>query len=363
MPISNKLVGTSSALREIEQDINAAAHSDAKVLITGESGVGKDIVARLIHERGWRQQSPFVTINCAGVPDSLLESELFGHVRGSFTGAYRDKRGWLEQARGGTIFLDEIGEMSLRMQSLLLRFLESGEIQRVGADRICTASNIRVITATNRNLPECVAQQQFREDLYYRINVIHLMIPPLRERQDDIAPLIAHFLEEFSAEQQVARPILAEETMAKLTAYAWPGNVRELRNIIERLVVRNRAGLVSVVDLPPAVSGVMPARKPTADVLYERMVEGGEAFWTVVHKPFLSHDVTRDDLRALVARGLKETRGSYKGLVALFNLSAGDYRRFLEFLTKHDCRLPFLRFRIVPPAPASPSPPFSAKSW
>ena len=194
-------------------------------------------------------------------------------------------------------------------------------------------------------------------------------IPPLRERQEDIAPLITHFLEAFSAEHHVARPILAEETMSKLAAYAWPGNVRELRNMIERLVVRNRAGLISVVDLPSAISGVMPARKPTADLLYERMVERGEAFWTVVHKPFLSHDVTRDDLRALVARGLKETQGSYKGLVALFNLPMGDYRRFLEFLRKHDCRLSFLRFRIVPPSPASvrrppdPSSPFSAKSW
>ena len=264
MPISNKLVGASSALREIERDIEAVAHSDAKVLITGESGVGKDIVARRIHERGWRQQGPFVTINCAGVPDSLLESELFGHVRGSFTGAYRDKRGWLEQARGGTIFLDEIGEMTPRMQSLLLRFLENGEIQPLGSDRIRTASNVRVITATNRNLVECVAQQHFREDLYYRVNVIHMMIPPLRERPDDIAPLIAHFLEGFSAEYHVPRPSLAEETMAMLAAYTWPGNVRELRNLIERLVVRNRGGLISVADLPPVISGVVPARRPTA---------------------------------------------------------------------------------------------------
>jgi transcriptional regulator with PAS, ATPase and Fis domain len=369
MPISSKLVGASSALREIERDIEAVAHSDAKVLITGESGVGKDIVARCIHEHGWRREGPFVTINCAGVPDSLLESELFGHVRGSFTGAYRDKRGWLEQARGGTIFLDEIGEMTPRMQSLLLRFLENGEIQPVGADRIRPASNVRVITATNRNLVECVAQQQFREDLYYRVNVIHIRIPPLRDRPDDIAPLIAHFLEAFSAEYSVACPILAEETRAMLTAYAWPGNVRELRNLIERLVVRNSAGLISVFDLPPAISGVAQARKQTADALYERMVQAGESFWTVVHGPFLAHDVTRDDLRALVARGLMETRGSYRGLVPLFNLSANDYRRFTEFLKRHDCRLPPVRFRIAPPTPASvrrppdPSSPFSARNW
>src|SRR5258706_6119012 len=197
--MNNKLVGASSALCEIEQEIECAARSDAKILITGESGVGKDIVARLIHQRS-RRQGPFVTINCAGVPDSLLESELFGHVRGSFTGAYRDKRGWLDQAQDGTIFLDEVGEMSLRMQALLLRFFETGEIQRVGCDRIRTAGSVRIITATNPNLPPCVAAHSFREDLYYRINVIHIAIPPLRERPQAIGSLIPHFLAVVSIE-------------------------------------------------------------------------------------------------------------------------------------------------------------------
>jgi len=351
------LVGASNALCEIEQEIECAARSDAKILITGESGVGKDIVARLIHQRS-RRQGPFVTINCAGVPDSLLESELFGHVRGSFTGAYRDKRGWLDQAQDGTIFLDEVGEMTLRMQALLLRFLENGEIQRVGSDRVQTAGNVRVITATNRNLVERVAGGDFREDLYYRMNVIHVVIPPLRERPEDVAPLIAHFLETFSAAHHVPRPVLAEQAMAKLTAYPWPGNVRELRNIVERLVVRNRAGVVTPADLPREVSSAAPVRTPAtgpepqrrsnADVLYERMVDGGESFWTVVYSPFMSRDLTRDDLRTLVARGLEHTRGSYKGLVELFNLSAHDYKRFLNFLRKYECRLPFQGFRTVP---------------
>src|SRR5262252_9397367 len=290
-----KLVGASSVLCEIE----CAARSDAKILITGESGVGKDIVARLIHQRS-RRQGPFVTINCAGVPDSLLESELFGHVRGSFTGAYRDKRGWLDQAQDGTIFLDEVGEMTLRMQALLLRFLENGEIQRVGSDRVQTAGNVRVITATNRNLVERVAGGDFREDLYYRMNVIHVVIPPLRERPEDVAPLITHFLETFSTAHRVARPVLAEPAMAKLTAYPWPGNVRELRNIVERLVVRNRAGLITPGDLPREVSnatplraqvgGAEPVRRSNAELLYERMVDGGESFWTVVYSPFMSRD-------------------------------------------------------------------------
>src|SRR5262245_19888888 len=155
--MTTELVGASSVLRDIELEIECASRSDAKVLITGESGVGKEIVARLIHQRSARQHASFVTINCAGVSDTLLESELFGHVRGSFTDAYRDKQGWFERAQGGTIFMDEVGEMSPRMQALLLRFLENGEIQRVGSDRVQRLSNIRVVAATNRNLVECVA--------------------------------------------------------------------------------------------------------------------------------------------------------------------------------------------------------------
>ena len=353
---NNRLIGASEALRDIEQEIECAARSDAKVLVTGESGVGKDIVARLIHQRS-RRSGSFVTINCAGVPDSLLESELFGHVRGSFTGAYRDKRGWLDQAQGGTIFMDEVGEMSLRMQALLLRFLESGEIQRVGSDRIQPGGNIRVIAATNRNLVERVADQTFREDLYYRLNVIHVAISPLRERPEDVEPLIAHFVKAFSESHHSPEPMVTPEAMEKLIAYPWPGNVRELRNIIERLVIRNRDGAIQVTDLPREVSSraVRPAltaeeapRESRPDALYDRMMQSGDSFWTVVRDPFMQRDLTRDDLRVIVSRGLKETRGSYKGLVAVFNLETGDYKRLLNFLRKFDCHLPFQRFRGLP---------------
>ena len=186
MDNSVQFVGASAVVHDIEQEIACASSSDAKVLITGESGVGKEIVARMIHQRSRRAHTPLVTINCSGVPDTLLESELFGHVRGSFTDAYRDRRGWIEQAQGGTIFLDEIGEMSLRMQALLLRFLENGEIQPVGADRVASIVDVRVIAATNRNLLAQMAGKTFREDLYYRLNVVHVKIPPLRERKEDI---------------------------------------------------------------------------------------------------------------------------------------------------------------------------------
>src|SRR5882672_3225299 len=196
-PQEVRLIGRSAAIRAIEDEVDRAARSDAKVLITGETGVGKEVVARLIHQRSGRSSASLVTLNCAGLPDSLLESELFGHVRGSFTGAYRDKPGLLEMAPNGTVFLDEVGEMSTRMQVVLLRFLETGEIQRIGADRSHTRVNVRLITATNRDLPVQIANGVFREDLYFRLNVIRLHIPPLRERADDIPLLVNYYLDEY----------------------------------------------------------------------------------------------------------------------------------------------------------------------
>jgi len=349
------LVGTSPVMRDIEDEIVCASRSNAKVLITGESGVGKEVVARLIHQRSDRSHSPLVTINCAGVPDTLLESELFGHMRGAFTDAYRDKRGWFDQAHGGTIFMDEVGEMSLRMQALLLRFLESGEIQRVGSDRINSKVDVRVIAATNRDLMARIADKSFREDLYYRLNVIHLAIPPLRDRRDDIVPLFTHFCRLYSQRHKLPQPVIAPETLERIVAYRWPGNVRELKNVAERVVVRSRSGVVNPTDLPREVSSAcveMPASaaqpvrtRRTSEVLLERMFVGGESFWTVVYEPFMSRDITREDLRAIVTTGLEQTRGNYKALVQSFNLEPTDYKRFLNFLRKYQCHMPFQRFR------------------
>src|SRR6266850_2996149 len=183
---TSALVGTSPAMQLLREEIDYAAGCEAKILITGPSGVGKELVARLVHTQSRRRQGPLVAINCAALPDSLLESELFGHVRGSFTSAVRDKAGLLESAQGGTIFMDEVAEMSPRMQALLLRFLETGEIQRVGADRVQSNVDARVLAATNRDPQELVASKTFREDLYYRLNVIDIKIPPLRSRREDI---------------------------------------------------------------------------------------------------------------------------------------------------------------------------------
>jgi DNA-binding NtrC family response regulator len=351
------MAGVSSAIRSVEEDIQHASRSDAKVLITGESGVGKEIVARLIHQRSRRACGPLVTINCAGFPDSLLETEMFGHMKGSFTDAYRDKRGWLELANGGTIFMDEVGEMSLRMQALLLRFLESGEIQRVGSERRLSAVNVRVITATHRRLLDRIAEKSFREDLYYRLNVIHVEVPPLRERSEDVTVLLKYFLREFSSTHHLPEPTISAEAMQCLTSYYWPGNVRELKNLAERLTLRNRSGRIDVDLLPPevltsrraAARAQQPAVPQTsvAEALFDRIMQGGESFWAAVHEPFLARDLTRADLREVVRLGLEHTRGNYKLLTTTFNMPAEDYKRFIGFLRKYQCHLPFRRFRVV----------------
>jgi DNA-binding NtrC family response regulator len=282
-------------------------------------------------------------------------------MRGAFTDAYRDKRGWLDQAHGGTIFMDEVGEMSLRMQALLLRFLESGEIQRVGSDRVNSRVDVRVIAATNRDLMSRIADKNFREDLYYRLNVIHLAIPPLRERRDDIEPLFTHFCRLYSQRHRVDNPVITSDALERLLNYRWPGNVRELKNVAERVVVRSRTGMVVVTDLPREISNqvtdspvaveIVRGRK-TADILLERMLVGGESFWSVVYEPFMSRDLTRDDLRAIVSSGLEQTRGNYKALVQSFNLEPSDYKRFLNFLRKYQCHMPFQRFRSARVRPA-----------
>jgi transcriptional regulator with PAS, ATPase and Fis domain len=360
-----ELIGTSHAVAELRAEIDRVARSDAKVLITGETGVGKEVVARAINAASTRAQLSYVAVNCAGIPETLLESELFGHVKGSFTGAYRDKPGKLEMANHGTIFLDEIGEMTLRMQGLLLRFLETGEIQKVGAERLGAASNVRVIAATNRNLRDLISQGQFREDLFYRLNVIHLVVPPLRERREDIPALIEHFLRKYSTgngsgngngntngHQYIVGEI-APEAIAVLREYAWPGNVRELENVIERLVVTGRRAVIQVDDLgteirTPAQIGMRPRRerrRTVADDLFKKLIDDRESFWTSVYPLYMNREITRSQVRDVVHKGLEEARGNYKIVLRLFNMDLGDYKRFLNFLRKHDCQLPFKEYR------------------
>jgi DNA-binding NtrC family response regulator len=372
------LVGESPAIVKLNDEIARAARTDAKVLILGETGVGKEVVARRIHAQGQRRMRAFAAVNCSGIPETLLESELFGHVRGSFTGAFRDKPGIIEQARRGTLFLDELGEMSLRMQAALLRFTETGEIQRIGGDGRSTVSDVRLITATNRDLRARIAAGAFREDLFYRLNVIEIRIPPLRERGGDVLLLIDHYLRHASQVHRVACPELTPEAAAVLAAYRWPGNVRELKNITERLVLNGSQRALTVDDLPsevlrdsgrstvpvphadvdvpgelPAVSQepaasasdpAVPAAGPAVNALWDRMASG-EDFWEVVYRRFKSRELTRATLAALVDRGLHETRGSYRALLRVFNLPPTDYKRFHAFLYQQRCNLPVAPYR------------------
>jgi transcriptional regulator with GAF, ATPase, and Fis domain len=333
-----QIVCASAGMREALVLARRVAGGDAKVLITGESGVGKDLIARHIHACSPRARHPFVAVNCAALTDTLLESELFGHARGSFTGAHRDKTGKLELADRGTIFLDEVGEMSVRMQAVLLRFLENGEIQPVGAEGPVKRVDARVIAATNRNLTELVGRGVFREDLLYRIQVAHILVPPLRERPEDIRALVR---------QTVARTgrdvAFSDEAWALLEAYRWPGNVRELQNVIEQLVWMSGVDRIDVHHLPPELQPTPQAvrvrerRRQLSDDLYDGLVGGNLTFWGEIYAMFLNRDITRQDLRTLVSRGLSATCGNYRALLTLFRMDADGYKRLLNFLAAHDC--------------------------
>ena len=362
------LVGESAGIVALRDDIAAASRTHAKVLVLGETGTGKEVVARLLHSQSPRRARPFVAVNCSGIPETLLESELFGHTRGSFTGAVRDKLGLVRQADRGTLFLDELGEMSLRMQAVLLRFTETGEIQPVGAEGPTGHTDVRLITATNRDLRQRITDGAFREDLYYRLNVIQIRIPPLRERGNDILLLLDHYLERAALSHRLRHPTLTPDAGEALLAYQWPGNVRELRNVAERLVLQDRVGPITTDGLPLEIRGARSAASQPrthatpagriaapsvpssaiADALWQRM-DAGEDFWSVVGHAFKARELTRADLTALIDRGLTETRGSYRALLALFNLPDSDYKRFHAFLYQQRCNLPVASYRLRGP--------------
>ena len=255
-----EIVGESGKIRTLKGQIALAGPTNGWVLIHGESGTGKELVARAIHRASRRASGPFVEVNCAAIPQELIESELFGHEKGSFTGATGMKRGKFELAHGGTIFLDEIGDMSLATQAKVLRVLEGQEFQRVGGVKTLKA-DVRVIAASNKNLADEIKKGAFREDLYYRLNVIPHEVPPLRERADDIPRLVRHFLTEFSSEYRQKPKDIDEEALSLFVRYPWPGNVRELRNFIERLIIMVPGPVLAARDVPPPVSGAPSAAK------------------------------------------------------------------------------------------------------
>ncbi len=244
----HELVGSGPAMAKLLAQIDRVAASETRVCILGETGTGKELVARAIHEKSARRENAFITLNCAAVPAELIESELFGHEKGAFTGAAAKHLGKFEQADGGTLFLDEIGDMPVAMQAKLLRVLEEGEVERVGGDKPIRVS-VRVVVATHRNLEELVKQNAFRPDLFHRIYVFPLLLPPLRERPEDFPALVKHFARQVAAQNAWKEKIFAEDAIAELRRYAWPGNIRELRNVVERLVLLASGDSVTSADV------------------------------------------------------------------------------------------------------------------
>ncbi len=253
----DNIIGSSARMQDVFKTVAQIAGSRASVLITGESGTGKELIAAAIHEHSPRAKGPFVKLHCAALAESILESELFGHERGSFTGAQTRRDGRFSQANHGTLFLDEIGDISPSIQVKLLRFLQEREFERVGGNETISV-DVRVLAATNRNLPQMVAEGKFREDLYYRLNVINLEMPALRARQSDVPLLASHFLRKYASENGKDVRGFTAEALEHLTAYNWPGNVRELENVIERAVVMAKAADVTLADLPAQFAAAKP---------------------------------------------------------------------------------------------------------
>ena len=289
------LIGGSSGLRKVMQQVELVAPTDATVLITGESGTGKELVARAIHEQSGRRERALIKLNCSAVPEGLFESEFFGHVKGAFTGALKDKPGRFELADGGTLFLDEIGEVPLAMQAKLLRVLQEQELERVGDTRTRRV-NVRVIAASNRNLKKEVDEGRFRQDLFYRLSVFPIEVPPLRERREDIAPLVAHFIRQSARRMNRPEPQLSKAALDRLGSYDWPGNVRELQNTVERAIILWREGALSF-DLPVSVAQQNTEQQPKP--------AAGAAFFT--------RDELKRQERETIINALKQTNGRVSG--------------------------------------------------
>ena len=250
----NEMIGSSKLIKELKKQIKIASPTSGWILITGENGTGKELVARSIHHNSRRHDKPFVEVNCAAIPEELIESELFGHEKGSFTGATTQRRGKFDQAHQGTLFLDEIGDMSLKTQAKVLRILQEHKFERVGGNKTIEV-DVRVIAATNKDLEKEISGGQFREDLYYRLNVIPFHVPPLRERKTDIPHLATHFLEYFCSKESRETKNLDEDAMKAIQEYSWPGNVRELKNLIERLVIMSPGNTITRGQLPQSIFG------------------------------------------------------------------------------------------------------------
>jgi DNA-binding NtrC family response regulator len=327
----DSIIGQSPAMQEVFKMVGRISNSDAAVMITGESGSGKELVARAIHQYSARHERPFLAINCAAIPENLLESELFGHEKGSFTGASAQRIGRFEQCDGGTLFLDEIGDMPLAIQSKLLRVLQDGTFSRVGGNQTIT-TDVRIVAATNKNLEAEVAGKKFREDLFYRLNVVRLHLPPLRNRREDIRLLAEYFLKRIAAQRLKPQLQLSHEAVEMLECHPWPGNVRELENTIHRAAVLATSDVLLPKDLPLGkVPTTGPAEAVSAAVVPANLDEAARMLFEAASAqpglellPWLEQEFTR---RAMESTGSNQVRAA-----KLLGITRATLRKRLEHL-------------------------------
>jgi nitrogen regulation protein NR(I) len=323
------IVGRSEPMQQVFKLIGQVAASDATALITGESGTGKELIARAIYHHSNRLDQPFLAVNCAAIPEQLLESELFGHERGAFTGATGQRIGKFEQCNHGTIFLDEIGDMTPATQTKILRVLQSGTFERVGGNQAISA-DVRVIAATNKPLEQAVATKQFREDLFYRLNVVRIQVPPLRDRREDIPLLVNYFLEKIGREQQRPPKSIAATVIRTLEKYHWPGNVRELENAIRRAHVMAKSDAILLTDLPPEIAGTAPP--PAAGVAVAATDDAAglarQLFQWAKREPKLK--IIPAVERELVIQALKETNDNQVAAAKLLGITRATLRKRIE---------------------------------
>jgi two-component system, NtrC family, response regulator len=318
----SSIVSEDDNMKNILRQVQTLSNTDSTVLIMGESGTGKELIARALHYSGIRQNAPFVIIDCGGLTETILESEIFGHVKGAFTGAYYHKKGYLEVADGGSLFFDEIGELPYPLQKKLLRVIQEREFSKVGDTKVLK-TNIRILTATNKNLKTEVGQRRFREDLYYRLNVISLQIPPLRERLPDIPLLANYFIREFDMRLNKRVTRITEEAFAKLMNYSWPGNIRELRNIIEKTMNFKEDETITAEDLPEEIRNLEDNKhsfnRPFKEIKKEAMIHVSKDYIKGLLS-FYKGNVSKAALKAQM------DRGNFRKLMKRFNVSAKEFR-------------------------------------
>ncbi len=335
------MVGGSKAIRDVYAQIEIAVNNTATVLIEGESGTGKELVARAIHEAGARAKEPFIAVDCGAIPEGLIEAELFGAKKGSYTGALTDRAGLFEAAHRGTIFLDEISNTTAALQAKLLRVIQEREIRRIGETR-GRPIDVRLIVASNMNLEQLVAQGRFRKDLFYRLKVLYIKVPPLRARREDI-PMLAHaFLQKLNASNKMKK-YCAPGIINQLTVQSFPGNVRELQHAIERAFFTAKGNVI--YDVPLDSLRDTATQQDEIESWFKDLSEGRKDFWSEVHGKYKSRDISREKVVALLDLGLRSSGGSYKALASRFRLKRHEYRRFMDFLRRNNCLLDFRPYR------------------